>query len=492
MLRIWRIFLVLTKYFFTSLSPFYRYNLRQKAKLLRETIETLGGAFIKFGQLLALRVDLLPTEYCQEFMLLFDQVKPFPFSQVKKIFRRDLGYDLEEKFSSVEEKPLAAASFAQVHKAVLLDGQEVVIKVQRPSIAQDLKIDLRILSFLVYPLGLIIKIEIVSLKDVVREFREWTQEELDYHLEATNCQKIYQNLQENELFVVPRIFPEFTSRHILVQEYLPGLPFTAVLKKAIAGTLDKNEFLEKGIDLHKLTHQIVFEMMRQYFIDGIYHADPHPGNIILMKNGKVGLIDFGIVRSVNADVRNFYHCMKAAVDEDFKKAAYHLLQFASRHFIRQLQIILPSTAKKGKADQLVDELADNYYQSLKGVEYTFRGQLARKEIEYTSMFLKIAKFGERYNIKLPSDFIALLRAMSFLGIEMKIVNDNFMMADVMQEFFRQYPIETICLSGSPEELVSFSPTTALESLIAWLSSISEIDFSLYSQMKNYLSQYTLF
>ena len=208
------------------------------------------------------------------------------------------------------------------------------------------------------------------------------------------------------------------------------------------------------------------------------------------------------IAAIKADIAKYEKIVSSPFGKDMKEAAWKSLtekypeakdlDVGDVGALRSKTGVLESTAKKGKADQLVDELADNYYQSLKGVEYTFRGQLARKEIEYTSMFLKIAKFGERYNIKLPSDFIALLRAMSFLGIEMKIVNDNFMMADVMQEFFRQYPIETICLSGSPEELVSFSPTTALESLIAWLSSISEIDFSLYSQMKNYLGQYTLF
>ncbi len=451
-------------------------------------MEKCGGVFVKFGQLIALRVDLLPLEFCQELILLFDQVAPFPYSHVKKIFKEDLDCEIETEFISVDKTPLAAGSFAQVHRAILPDKREVVIKVQRPNIQNNLNIDLAILSVFIYFLGPLVKINVISLKEIFKEFREWTKKELDFQLEAVNCQKIYHNLKGSNLFVIPYVYPKFTSKHILVQDYLEGIPFTEILKQTMDDSLDNNKLLSEGINLHKVTHQIAFEMTRQYFIDGIYHGDPHPGNILLLKGGKIGLIDFGIVASVNADIRTFYNFMKAAVvGNDFKKAAFHLLELGSKKFIKNLQIILPEGDKGQNINDVINIMANNYYQSLKDLEYSFRGQLARKEIEYTSMFLKVVDFGSRYNIKLPKDLIMLLRAMSFLGIEMKMANENFRLTVVLENFFNQYQIDEVCLSGPREESFKPSVNNAMENIVSWISSIPEVDISLYKQIRRYFN-----
>lgn len=251
---------------------------------LRLALEELGPTFIKFGQMLSTRPDLISQEYIDELRKLQDDVQAVPFAQVRATLEEAFERPLESVLRSVNEQPLAAASIAQVHRATTHEGREVVIKVRRRGLERIVKQDMLVLHLVAEFLAGLEGIRLFDPEGVVRTFETTLQRELDFDFERNNLLRIRSRLVEEDDLYVPEVFPELCRTTVLTMEYLAGDKLSAVKHRPLA--------VEEG---RRLATRISISLLRQVFEHGVYHADPHPGNFILMPNGRVGLIDFGHV-----------------------------------------------------------------------------------------------------------------------------------------------------------------------------------------------------
>ncbi|SHG60720.1 2-octaprenylphenol hydroxylase [Thermosyntropha lipolytica DSM 11003] len=253
-------------------------------KRLRHLFEDLGPTYIKLGQLLSTRPDILNKEYIKELEKLQNNVPPFPFDVLRSICQEE-GIDIEEDFIYFNPQPLAAASIAQVHEAVLKNGEKVILKVQRPGIRKIIETDLEILREISAVLekrtswGRLYKIT-----EIVDELSEALLNELDFRKEALNADKFYQNFQRDKNVLIPRIYWEYSSSRILTMQYLEGIKISEFIK-----------LKQAGLDTRKIAQNLVDALFKQIWDHGFFHADPHPGNLAIAEGEKIIFYDFGQV-----------------------------------------------------------------------------------------------------------------------------------------------------------------------------------------------------
>ncbi len=263
---------------------------------IRMAMEKLGPTFIKLGQILSLRPDFVSKEYIQEFEKMQDRVPEFTYEEAKSIVETELGKSLHSVFKSFDKKPIASASLSQVHKAILRNGKIVAVKIQRPNIRavieKDIRLMLHIASILEEHFPEAKKIHTTR---IVEEFARWTEQELDFRNEAKNAIRFRQNFLNNNHIVIPKVYNEYTTSKLLVLEFLDGTELNQI------GAL---ESVKNKDDIPKIVTYGFEAILTQVFIHGFFHADPHPGNIFILKNGKIGLVDFGIVGHFNENLKN--------------------------------------------------------------------------------------------------------------------------------------------------------------------------------------------
>jgi ubiquinone biosynthesis protein len=253
--------------------------------MLRRTLERLGPTFVKFGQLLSVRPDLIPKEYAKELEKLQDHVEPFSLDIAKQTIEQQLGKKANEIFSDFEKKPIASASISQVYKATLKTGEKVAVKIQRPDIRRIMETDIEIMSYFA---GLLEK-EVEAIKrykpsKIIAEFKDWTERELDFKLEARNAKRFLHNFESSKTVKIPKIYDDFSNDKVLTMEFIDGIELHDITSIKKAG-LDSSTLIKNGFD----------SLLKQVFIDGIFHADPHPGNMLALKDNRIAFVDFGIV-----------------------------------------------------------------------------------------------------------------------------------------------------------------------------------------------------
>jgi ubiquinone biosynthesis protein len=272
---------------------------------LADDLEKLGPTFIKLGQVLSSRPDLLPPAYLEALTRLQDSVKPFPFPDVQRIVEEELGARLSKAFSVFEETPIAAASLGQVHRAALRDGRVVAVKVQRPDIARTVATDLEALDeialFLTNRTGAGKRYDLVGM---VAEFRMALEAELDYLQEASNLKLIAKNLEDFEAIVIPQPIEGYTSRRVLTMSYVAG---TKVTKISPVARLE--------IQGDVLADTLVRAYLKQIVLDGVFHADPHPGNLFVTEDGLLALIDLGMVGRLSPQMQDRLLKLLLAISE---------------------------------------------------------------------------------------------------------------------------------------------------------------------------------
>lgn len=265
-----------------------------RPRRVRMVLEELGPTYIKLGQILSMRQDLIPMEYTEEFSRLQDEVQAFGFGDVGKVIREELGSEIKDLFEHFEETPIAAASLGQVHYARLKNGEEVAVKVQRPGIRKIIDADLDIMHSLAgFAEEHIPEARLYRPRETIEEFESTIINEMDYTQEARNAQRFANNLVDDPLIYIPKVYWDYTSSRVLTLEYIDG-----VKSSLFEGSEDF------GIGRKDIARAVVESFMKQVYEDGFFHADLHSGNVFIMKDGRIALLDFGMAGFLSPDMRN--------------------------------------------------------------------------------------------------------------------------------------------------------------------------------------------
>jgi len=347
---------------------------------LRIAFEELGPTFIKLGQLLSTRPDILEAEYVDELKKLQDSAQGFSFQSVKEIIERELGVPISELFAEFDQEPFAAASVAQVHIARLTTGERVAVKVQRPEIRKIVARDLRIM----YKIARLVErnFEDGLLLDpvaIVQEFEKTVTREMDFTIEAANIEKFSKNFASADDIHIPSVHWEMTSRSILVTEYIAGVRLD-----------DVHGMLDMGLDPAKIASIGLKCFGKQILEDGFFHADPHPANSMVMPDGRVALIDFGIIGYVDKEMMDHI--------------ADLLLGYAEHDYSRVVNALVDM-------DFLTDEMnLHSFKRDLIDASEPYYGR-SMKHVKMADIFDKVIKIALKYKIKMPHTFVLLLKTL---------------------------------------------------------------------------------
>ena len=271
---------------------------------LRVALEELGGAWVKLGQMLALRYDLLPVAYCDELFGLLNQVAPFGYDEVRAIIRQELGAEPELVFATFEATSFASASIGQVHRATLRNGDRVAVKVQRPRIRETLQADIQLMYGVTWLLDWTGLFGGTRSREVIDEFAQWTADELDYLVEARQAVLLHDHARGDRHERIARVYRDYTTSRVLTTELIEGIPLIEVM---IARRDGDQAYLEglaaAGHDLDRIVRRLDWNMLNQVFVFGYFHADLHPANIFVLPGDAIGYVDFGIVGQLPNRVR---------------------------------------------------------------------------------------------------------------------------------------------------------------------------------------------
>ncbi len=440
--RLSEIVSVLGKY---GLSHIYRIYLRSKdqtedARRLRLAFEELGPSFIKIGQILSTRQDLLPESYIKELQLLQDEAPTISFDIIKEIILTEFGQSPDQLFASLDPVPIASASVAQVHRAELLNGDQVIVKVQRPNIEQQLMQDIHLFSRLMSmaPEGMT---DMISNVDAAfDEIEKSTQRELNFRTEARSIMRFKANFFDSDLVDTPRPYMNLTTQRVLVEEFVDGIPISK-----------KEKLLAEGYILEDIAAKLVASFLSQVFDYGFYHSDPHPGNIIV-KDKKLVFIDFGMTGEISESMRQvLVEMIRSTLTEDTTKLMNLILQVAST---------------KEKVDDVFfyDDL--NYYFN----KYSTK---SLKNLDFNQAFNELMTVIQKHKLALPHELVTLARAIIILeGLVAELSPDLDLMS-ILKDFYKNSDAVNLIEFPSKERLL-FSTYDSLNKLSRVPSDLSKI------------------
>lgn len=373
------------------------------ARRFRMMLNDLGPTFIKLGQVMSTRADLLPAEYIAELSTLQDSVAPFPLEQVHAQIREGLGREVKEVFTQVDPTPLAAASIAQVHRATTLAGDEVVVKVQRPGIEEQIRSDLIVLRSLARLLEAVFEeTGIYTPTGIVDEFDRAINEELDFVHEAANLREFSANHVERPYIRIPKVYAELSSSQVLTLELIRGEKLS--------------QFELTDGRRSKIARNLIEASFRQLFVDGLFHGDPHPGNLLVMEGDVLALLDFGLVGRISKAMQETLVMLSIAVA------------------LKDAESVARIIYRVGVPDHRAD---------LQGFKLDVEKILQRhrpvtlKDVSAHSLFTDLLDLAVKYKIRIPKEYAILSRAaVAMEGILRTLVPD-LNLAEVVMPYAKE-------------------------------------------------------
>ena len=383
-----------------------------RAERVRMAMEELGPTFIKMGQILSTRPDLLPVEFIQELGKLQDHVPPFEYAQVKDIIERELGVPLGQLFKDFEETPLASASIGQVHRARLVEGDGVVVKVQRPGIRKTIEVDLEIMLHLATLMERHLKaMEIHRPTRIVEEFARTLEKELDYTIEAAHTERFAMQFIDDTTVYVPKIYREATTSRVLTMEYVSGIKASEIARLDEAG-LDRREIARRGFDL----------IMKQVFVHGFFHADPHPGNVFILPGNVICYLDFGMMGRIGRKSReHFADLIMNIVRRDEVKVTDALVRLT----------ISDEEPNHNALERDVAEFIDqHFYRPL-------------KELDLGKLLHQLLEMAARHRLTVPPDLFLMIKALSTAEGVGRVLDPDFDATERAAPFVRRIQLQRL-------------------------------------------------
>ncbi|BCG61436.1 ABC1 kinase family protein [Paenibacillus sp. URB8-2] len=379
---------------------------RTLGERIRLVLEDLGPTFVKLGQLASTRSDLLPESIITELVKLQDHVPPFPAETARNILEQELDQPLSEVFDSFDDVPLAAASIGQVHRGVLLSGTAVAIKIQRPGVMRMMSRDLEILRDLTALAERRLDwAKQYGISRMAEEFSKSLMNELDYSQEGRNAERIAQQLEDNKSAYIPAIYWDYTSSRVLTMEYVEGI------------TLNRREaLLSKGVNLKDTAERLVDIMLGLIFIDGFFHADPHPGNVMMTDEGKLALIDFGMVGRLSEETRDHLSGLIIALMRKNTEAMVRA--------ILRLGVI-PEDADRSALYEDMDRLREEYY------------DVPFSQVSIGKALNDLFAVARRHRLAIPPDLAMLGKTMLTLEGVVGNLDPSFSIIQMAEPFGRQ-------------------------------------------------------
>jgi ubiquinone biosynthesis protein len=380
-------------------------SVSDRGRRLREMLDELGPTFVKFGQLLSTRPDVVPPDIVVELRGLQDQVKPFPYEQVREVVESELDLTMERAFVEFDELPVASASIGQVHRAVLPDGQVVAVKVQRPAAANQIEADLGLL----YQAAKLLKervraLEFIDPQELVDEFARSIRLELDYGHEARNAEAFHRNFEGDPSVVVPRVIKQYSTGRILTLEFLHGTKISE---------LD----LETMEPHHRrdIAYRMAEAWMTMVFRQGFFHSDPHPANIFILESGELGLVDFGQAgKLTDEDMTKLTRLFVDAATENIDAIPRRLRELGVRY--------APEREQEFRAE--IQIMFDRYYGS------------RLSDIDPMQVIREAFQLIYSLNLRLPSRFVMLDKAIATLASVGAEVYPDFNVFEVAKPYAR--------------------------------------------------------
>lgn len=372
-------------------------------KNLRLAFEELGPTFIKIGQILSTRPDILPSEYIEELQKLQDNTPSVPYSEIRKLFYKEFEKNVEDTFVEIEKIPIASASVAQAHKAILKDGKNVIIKVQRPDIRESMEMDISILKKIVKLTKLRLQDTLIDAKSALDEIYQSTKKELDFKSEALSIEK-FSDLNKNITYIgVPDIIWDLTSEKILTMEYIDGTKIT-----------DTETLNNLGYNLDDIGKKLALSYFKQIFEDGFFHGDPHPGNLLVM-DSKIYYIDFGIMGS-------FSDAIKSTLNDIIFGVVY-----------KDIDIIIRSLISMSVGTGRINR--NKLYED---IDYLLASYLSRplESIKMSQLLGDIFDAAKRNSIQLPGDLILLIRGLIILEGVVAKISPNIKILDIAVSYMK--------------------------------------------------------
>jgi ubiquinone biosynthesis protein len=378
----------------------------EHADYLAKALEELGTCFIKLGQVMSTRPDLLPLSYITALSRLQDRVMPVPAKEIVAIIERELGTNLDALFQSFDRNPLATASIAQVHRATLHDGTLVVVKVQRPGVRQQVERDIAVLCEVARFITRYTSFgKRYGLLQMVQEIKQSLSQELDFQQEADNTRLISQGISEFEHLVTPQVYSEYLSRRVLTLRFFAGRHLSDVPQSEL-----------RQIDTTTLAQELFSAYLKQMVIDGIFHCDPHPGNVLLTDDGSLALLDFGMVGRFD--------------DGQKEKLLLLLLAFAERQGDRVADIYLEMIEVSERSElyafkQATCMLISRYHDMSNG------------RMEIGKVLLELAAVAQNYQMAVPSQLTLLGKAMLNLDGTLRVLAPELNPVQIIRDYIEQ-------------------------------------------------------
>jgi ubiquinone biosynthesis protein len=381
-----------------------------RGRHLRDMLDELGPTFVKFGQLLSTRPDIVPPDIVAELRGLQDDVRPFPFADIEQTIQEDLGQPIARLFTEFEETPLAAASIGQVHRATLPNGRQVVVKVQRPNAPKQIEADLSLL----YQAARLAKeriraLDFIDTNDIVDEFARSIRQELDYRMEGRNADAFHKDFAGHPHVAVPRVYWTYTRSRVLTLERLEGVQLADL------------DFEHWSLDQRRrLAYLITEAWMTMIFRNGFFHGDPHPANIMVLAPDRIGLVDFGLTgRLTDDDMSKLTRLFIDAASENIEMLPKRLSDLGVRY-------------PKEREEQFTSELREMYYR--------YYGATLQ-EIDPIQVIREAFTLIYTMNLRLPTRFVMLDKAIATLGSVGVELYPDFNVFEVAKPYARDLMLE---------------------------------------------------